>query len=267
MADHFPFHDMELSWSNEGTLKFGVHLKPNQQLKYLNTGSTHTPGCFKAITTRVCYRLTKLTTINENGAGMKIDKIYPEHFGALSKADHLKYFDAPTLGAKAAELKAALEDEVRKATKKRRERDRKRAIYFKVGFSHYWQKPIHKTICEVKSRFPSLKWLPVSMSYHSFSNLGELFQSDLNTKRNSTVISKDFQNLPCNCRNKQACLYEGKCHHSIVAYQATCLKTNNCFIGNTQQHVKTRMQGHVQDVKTSSSMTRVLTCLHFTLHL
>jgi hypothetical protein len=24
---------------------------------------------------------------------------------------------------------------------------------------------------------------------------------------------------------------------------------NKCYIGNTQEHVKTRMQGHVQDVK------------------
>jgi hypothetical protein len=45
---------MELSWSDEGTLKFGVHLKLNQQLKYLNAGSAHTPGCFKAIMTGVC---------------------------------------------------------------------------------------------------------------------------------------------------------------------------------------------------------------------
>jgi hypothetical protein len=134
---------------------------------------------------------------------MKLNEIYPEHFSALNKADLLKNFEAPTLGTKAAELKAALEDEVGQATKKRRERDRKRALYFKVGFSHYWRKPIHKTICEVKSRFPSLTWLHVSMSYHHFSNLRELFQSDLNTKLNKAIISKDFQNLPCNCRNKQ----------------------------------------------------------------
>jgi hypothetical protein len=235
---------MELSWRDEDTLKFGVHLKPNQQLKYLNVGSAHTPGCFKAIMTGVCYRLTKLTTINENSANMKLNEIYPEHFSALNKADLLKNFEAPTLGTKVAELKAALEDEVRQATKKRKERDRKRALYFKVGFSHYWRKPIHKTIREVKSRFPSLTWLCVSMSYHHFSNLRELFQSNLNTKLNNAVISKDFQNLPCNCRNKQTCPYEGKCCHLIVVYQATCLKTKKRYIRNTQQHVKTRMQGH-----------------------
>jgi hypothetical protein len=55
MADQFAFLDMELSWSDEGTLKYGVHLTLNQQLKYLNAGSAHTPGCFKAITTGVCY--------------------------------------------------------------------------------------------------------------------------------------------------------------------------------------------------------------------
>jgi hypothetical protein len=41
-ADWFPFLDMELSWSIEGTIKFGVHLKPNQWLKYLNAGSAYT---------------------------------------------------------------------------------------------------------------------------------------------------------------------------------------------------------------------------------
>ena len=248
-ADRFPFLDMELYWSNEGVLNFGVHLKPNQELKYLNVGSAHTPGCFKAITTGVCHRLTKLTTVDEDSTNMKLDEIYPEHFEALNKADLLKNFEVPTLGAKAAELEAASKDEVGQATKKRRERDRKRAIYFKVGFSQYWRKPIHKTIREVKSRFPSLKWLRVSMSYHRFSNLRELFQGDLNTKLNRNVVSKDFQNLPCNCRNKKACPYGGKCRHSIVVYQATCLKTNKRYLGNTQQHVKTRTQGHVQDVK------------------
>jgi hypothetical protein len=75
--------------------------------------------------TRVCYHLTKLTTVNENNEDMKLDEIYPEHFGALNKADLLKNFEAPTLGAKAAALEVASKDEVEQAPKKRRERDRK----------------------------------------------------------------------------------------------------------------------------------------------
>jgi hypothetical protein len=65
----------------------------------------------------------------------------------------------PTLGVKAAELEAASKDEAGRATKKWRERDRKRAVYFKVGFCNYWRTPIHKTIRKVKARFPSLTWL------------------------------------------------------------------------------------------------------------
>jgi len=248
-ANQFPFLDMELSWRNDGTLRFGVHMKPNQQLKYLNAGSAHTPGCFKAITAGVCYRLTKLTTVNEDNADMKLDEIYPEHFKALNKAELLEDFTAPTLEEKTLELETASKDEIGRTMKKRRERDRKRAIYFKVGFCNYWRTPIHKTIRKVKAKFPTLTWLRVSMSYHRFSNMRELFQGDLNKKLNRNIISKDFQNLPCNCRNKQACPYSGKCRYPIVVYQATCLKTNKRYIGNTQQHVKTRMQGHVQDVK------------------
>jgi hypothetical protein len=77
----------------------------------------------------------------------------------VNKADLLKNFEVPTLRAKAAALEAASEDEVKQATKKRRERDRKQAIYIKVRFSNYWLKPIHKMIRKVKSRFPSLTWL------------------------------------------------------------------------------------------------------------
>jgi hypothetical protein len=37
----FPFLDMKMSWSEEGELRFGVYLKPGQQLKYLNNISTY----------------------------------------------------------------------------------------------------------------------------------------------------------------------------------------------------------------------------------
>jgi len=122
-ANEFPFLDMELSWRKDGNLKFGVHMKPNQQLKYLNAGSAHTPGCFKAITAGVCHRLTRLTSVNEDSANMKLDEIYPEHFKALNKAELLNNFEAPTLGDKTLELEAVSKDEIRRAMEKRRERE------------------------------------------------------------------------------------------------------------------------------------------------
>ena len=32
---HFPFLDMELFWNNDADLAFRVHVKPNQEIKYL----------------------------------------------------------------------------------------------------------------------------------------------------------------------------------------------------------------------------------------
>ena len=77
----------------------------------------------------------------------------------------------------------------------------------------------------------------------------EQIQGDLTTKLLKGIESKDFKVWDCNCKNPKKCIYGGRCRNSIVVYQATCLTTGKKYIGNTQQHVKTRMQQHVQDVK------------------
>ena len=43
---YFPYLDMEMYWNQRGELRFQVHLKPNQKLKYLNSDSTHLPSTF-----------------------------------------------------------------------------------------------------------------------------------------------------------------------------------------------------------------------------
>ena len=84
--DHIPFLDMELFWGDDDELNFRVHIKPNQQIKYLNAGSSHTPNCFKAINKGVCYRLTKLMSITDSNKDTPLDNIYPDHFAALCEA-------------------------------------------------------------------------------------------------------------------------------------------------------------------------------------
>ena len=134
--------------------------------------------------------------------------------------------------------------------RKRRARDRKRTIYFMVGFTDFWCKPIHKLLNKIKATFPSLKWLRISMSYHRFQNLRELFQGNLNTKLLEDVTSLDFDQLPCNCRKKdKKCIYDGNCRNKVVVYQTTCALTGKKYVGNTQQPVKTRIQQHVQDTR------------------
>ena len=48
-GEAFPYLDVELYITATNEVAFRVPLKPNQQLKYLKRGSSHTTSCFKAI--------------------------------------------------------------------------------------------------------------------------------------------------------------------------------------------------------------------------
>ncbi|KAL3903836.1 MAG: hypothetical protein SGARI_005202, partial [Bacillariaceae sp.] len=227
-------------------------MKPNQKLKYLNRGSSHTPGCLKAIVKGVTHLLTALTTVTASNKDMQLQHLYPEHFSAMAVAHLGEGTDigGETLSEHSYNMR--LEDHeslCANKLKKRREKDRKRAIWFKIAFCESWKQPIHKMIQKVKKRFPLLSWIRVSVSYTRFTNLRECFQGDLNSQLLDSVRSLDFETLDCNCKNKVACPYRGKCRTSIVVYQATCLTTGKKYIGNTQQKVKTRIQQHIGDTK------------------
>ena len=82
----FPYLDMALSWSSNGSLQFSVFCKPNQQLKYLSSCSTHSTATFKAIPHGVALRLAQLTTIDESNEDKSISDLYSSHFSALKSA-------------------------------------------------------------------------------------------------------------------------------------------------------------------------------------
>jgi hypothetical protein len=65
-SSYFPFLDMKMYWSEDGHLRFGVYLKPGQQLKYLNDVISHPPHCFKAITKGEFGRLASLTSLTDD---------------------------------------------------------------------------------------------------------------------------------------------------------------------------------------------------------
>eukprot|EP00542_Grammatophora_oceanica_P003096 CAMPEP_0194068284 /NCGR_PEP_ID=MMETSP0009_2-20130614/87012_1 /TAXON_ID=210454 /ORGANISM="Grammatophora oceanica, Strain CCMP 410" /LENGTH=418 /DNA_ID=CAMNT_0038721369 /DNA_START=43 /DNA_END=1297 /DNA_ORIENTATION=- len=190
--------------------------------------------------------------MNESNADKKLDELYPKHFQqALSNAGLLKDFDIPTLGEKKESIERSQNDPTTAALKKRRERDRKRAIYFKTAYCNFRTVPIHAIIRKIKKRFPSLTWLRVSMSYSRHANLRrELFQGDLNAKLNKNLLSADFMDRPCNCKDPDLCPFRGKCRKKIVElYEGKCLNSDKRYRGNTQQFVKIRTQQHVRDVK------------------
>jgi len=255
----FPYLDMELIWSEKKELQFQIYMKPSQQLKYLNKGSTHTGDVFKAIPQGVYQRLAKLTTITEENKNLTLKEIYPKHFKALEHAGLVKG-KIPTLQDEKlkSELLRKMSDE-KKEAKKLKAKERKRAIYFCVGYSKTWLIPIHTIIKKLKDRY-ELKWLRFSMSYHRFTNLRETLQGDLSGKITYGVESKDFMNEKCNCtgpgRNKEGCNYDGICRDKLVVYEITCKDTGKIYIGQTQQNFKNRMEGHHGDVNILHDPTR-----------
>jgi hypothetical protein len=81
----------------------------------------------------------------------------------------------------------------------------------------------------------------------------ECFQKDLNNKLLDSIPSLDFQTLPCNCRSEvdstERCKYNDVCRHKLAVYKVEWKMTGKVYIGNTQQHLKSRMMQHVRDVR------------------
>ena len=75
----FPYLDLALYWTPDGSLQFKVYMKENQLLKYLNKGSCHTKSCMKAIPNGVFNRLAKLTSSTRRSREAKIND-FPQHF-------------------------------------------------------------------------------------------------------------------------------------------------------------------------------------------
>ena len=68
------------------------------------------------------------------------------------------------------------------------------ATYSCAGKAAKWKTPIWITINELKKKYDP-PWIRVSMSYHRFPNLREIFNGDLNSKFKKEIISRDYQNL------------------------------------------------------------------------
>jgi hypothetical protein len=128
-----------------------------------------------------------------------------------------------------------------------------RTVWFCLGMSKGWNNPIHAILKELQNKHGLTTWLRVSMSYHKFSNLREIFQGDLNRKLMDGIESRDFMDRPCNCNRASKidgkCAYNGECRKMCVVYKATCRVCDESYIGQTQQKLKDRMGQHLNDVK------------------
>jgi len=133
-GNFFPHLDTEPVWATNGNLQFRVQLKPNQQLKCLNADSIHTKACFKAMSSGVCKRLSKLTTTTDTNKNLPLNKIYPQDFQALKHAGPVTK-KVPTL------TEQLQHNEEAKAIKQAKDnsnnkRNRRRTACFCIGHSN-----------------------------------------------------------------------------------------------------------------------------------
>ena len=151
---YFPFLDIEMYWNANNKLRFKVHLKENQQLKYLNKGSCHTAMCFAAIPNGVFKRLYKLTSSSNKMLNSRVDEIYPEHTNALKIADLI-----PKEFPKMNKIKKMTEDSKTKKKEKEdlKKRKNSRQTYFCIGVCDVWkgENAIHITMNKLRKNIIS----------------------------------------------------------------------------------------------------------------
>ena len=76
---YFPYLDKEMNWHQREELKFWIHMKPNQKLKYLNGDINHLPSTFRTTPYDMLHRFNKPTSKSKKLEKVIIDKIYPHH--------------------------------------------------------------------------------------------------------------------------------------------------------------------------------------------
>jgi len=247
-GEGFPFLDMEMYWVDQD-LQFRVHMKENQELKYLNKGSSHTNSCFKAIPHGVMGRLGKLTSRNRETENVRMDILYPKHAAALRLAN-IAPRKFPTLGKVLDDIEVEANKD-KKAEADEKKKDRARQTFFCVGYSPNWSTPIPMILKELRNKH-GLKWIRNSMSYHKFSNVRETFQGDAVAKMMKGITSRDFQDLPCNCQERsrmEGACESNSCMKCCVVYSATCNVCDDEYIGCTQNKMKLRMGQHFGEVR------------------
>ena len=183
-----------------------------------------------------------------------MEELYPFHYKAL-KTVGLTPKVPPTLRQIRKRLKMSLQMKREREMKNAR-RKNSRQTYFCVGVNKVFKgkNAIHITIKRLRDKY-NLKWLRVSMSYHKFPNLGKIFGGDLSGKLMREVKSVDFMDRPCNCsvvsKVDGKCIFGDNCRKSIVVYKCECTICGKFYIGNTQNHVKKRMNGHYAETRNS----------------
>jgi len=209
--DHPSLRSQRKTWESRNHLQ-QLHDSIDRCWKFLPISETETSE------KNSLSELTTVTDTNENPAS---DKICPQHFQALQQAGPVTK-KIPTMTEQLQHNKEA------KAVKlaeghSNNERNRRTTTHFCIGHSNIWSKQAHSIIKTIKDKF-NLQWLRLSMSYHKFTNLREIFQGDLSRKLTVGLTSKEFEHAPCNCRTRGngacSCSHKNMCRNSMAVHKS-----------------------------------------------
>jgi hypothetical protein len=143
-----PFLYMKLYWDEHDELAFMVYRKTGQQLKYLNNNSTYPPHVFRAILLSVYTRLANLTSYDSTIRHKTIRELHPDHYNAL---DHAKLSSKEEKSPTLHYMKQCIDlTYSKKELKKQKDTAKNRGVYFCIGYSTFWKKPIHLILKDLK---------------------------------------------------------------------------------------------------------------------
>ena len=84
----------------------------------------------------------------------------------------------------------------------------------------------------------------MKISYRNTPNIKQII-----TSHNKQILEEKQAELPCNCKDKNLCPFDGKCQNQNVIYQATVVTTQpepetHTYIGLTATKFKARLSNH-----------------------
>ena len=90
------------------------------------------------------------------------------------------------------------------------------------------------------------------MSHHIFNNLAKLLDGDLAAKIGWGILSQDLMDRECNCplqsKVNVKSVYKDRCRVKYVIHKVKCSMGEAIYIGNIQQTLMKRMDGHLSDI-------------------
>lgn len=226
-------------------LKTGQHWpyrKPNDQPLYIHCNSNHPPAIKKQIPAMINDRLSRLSSTDK-----EFQQAAPLYSNALHSSGYNTNLTYNTMSAN-----------------NNRKRNRKRnIIWFNPPYSEHVETNIGREFLKlVDKHFPPHHKLRkicnrnnLKVSYSCMPNMAAVIsRHNKKVLLSSEAHTPPPTQLPCNCKNKNACPLNGDCRKKAIIYRASLSSGNTTkfYFGSCSTDFKSRYYNHVQSFTHSS---------------